>query len=206
MTAASRLWIKVCGMTDPEGIAAAVSAGVDAVGFVFYAPSPRNLSISRAAELQSLVPAGIQRVAVFLHPEPALVADVLATVRPHCVQLDLDDFAALEIPANVVRLPVVRSGTIPSQLPARVLLESARSGHGERADWAQASELGERHEIVLAGGLDADNVALAIATARPFGVDVSSGVESRRGVKDPALIERFVNSARRAASAAVARA
>ena len=95
----------------------------------------------------------------------------------------------------------MRSGALPARLPERILLESARSGHGERADWTQARELGGRHEVVLAGGLDADNVGLAIATARPFGVDVSSGVESARGIKSPALIDRFVTTARRAASA-----
>jgi phosphoribosylanthranilate isomerase len=102
-------------------------------------------------------------------------------------------------------LPVVRSGARPARLPSRVLLESARSGYGERADWTEARELGKCHEIVLAGGLDPDNVALAIETARPFGVDVSSGVESSRGKKDPALIERFVRTARRAASETTAR-
>jgi phosphoribosylanthranilate isomerase len=202
----ARLWIKICGMTDASGIAAAVAAGVDAVGFVFYAPSPRNLEIGRAVELQSLVPEHVQRVAVFLHPARSLVADVLAKVRPDCMQLDLEDLAALELPASVARLPVVRSRALPERLPARVLLESARSGQRERADWNEARELGRRHEVVLAGGLDADNVALAIETARPFGVDVSSGVESARGRKDPALIEKFVKTARRAAIEAAARA
>jgi phosphoribosylanthranilate isomerase len=193
-------------MTDEASIAAAIAAGVDAVGFVFYAPSPRNLVIARAIELQSFVPAGVQRVAVFLHPEPALVADVLAAVRPDCVQLDLDDLAELDLPQGLACLPVVRSGALAAaRLPSRVLLESARSGHGERADWAEARALSERHEVVLAGGLDPDNVALAIETARPFGVDVSSGVEAARGKKDPALIERFVKTARRAANETAAR-
>jgi len=198
------LWIKICGMTDATGITAAAAAGADALGFVFYAPSPRNLSIAQAVELQAVVPAGVKRVAVFLHPAAELVADVLAHVRPDLLQLDLDDIAALELPESVGCLSVVRSGAVPATLPHRVLLESARSGHGERADWTEAHALGARHEVVLAGGLDADTVGLAIATARPFGVDVSSGVESRRGHKDPALIDRFVKTARRAAHAASA--
>ena len=198
----ARLWVKICGMTDAAGIAAA--AGADAVGFVFYAPSPRNLSVAQAVELQAAVPAGVRRVAVFLHPATTLVADVLARVRPDCLQLDLDDIIALDLPQSVECLPVVRSGAVPATLPDRILLESVRSGYGERADWAEARELSGRREVVLAGGLHADNVGLAIATARPFGVDVSSGVESGRGIKDPALIDRFVKTARRAAHAASA--
>jgi len=200
----ARLWVKICGMTDTAGIAAAAAAGADAVGFVFYAPSPRNLSVAQAVELQAAVPAGVRRVAVFLHPAATLVADVLARVRPDCLQLDLDDIVALDLPQTVECLPVVRSGAVPATLPDRILLESVRSGYGERADWAEARELSGRREVVLAGGLHADNVGLAIATARPFGVDVSSGVESARGIKDPALIDRFVKTARRAAHAASA--
>jgi phosphoribosylanthranilate isomerase len=200
----ARLWVKICGMTDAAGIAAAAAAGADAVGFVFYAPSPRNLSVTQAVELQAAVPAGVRRVAVFLHPAATLVAEVLERVRPDCLQLDLDDIAALDLPATVECLPVVRSGAVPARLPGRILLESVRSGYGERADWAEARELGGRREVVLAGGLDADNVELAIATARPFGVDVSSGVESARGIKDPTLIDRFVKTAQRAAHAASA--
>jgi phosphoribosylanthranilate isomerase len=196
------LWIKVCGMTDATAIAAAAAAGADAVGFVFHAPSPRNLSVAQAVELQAAVPAGVRRVAVFLHPAAALVADVLARVRPDCLQLDLDDVAALDLPGSVECLPVVRSGAVPVAVPRRILLDSARSGYAERADWSEARELGARCNVILAGGLDADNVGLAIATARPFGVDVSSGVESRRGHKDPALIDRFVKTARRAAHVA----
>jgi phosphoribosylanthranilate isomerase len=200
----TRLWVKICGMTDAAGIAAAAAAGADAVGFVFYPPSPRNLSLAQAVELQAAVPAGVRRVAVFLHPAATLVADVLARVRPDCLQLDLDDIVALDLPQTVECLPVVRSGAVPATLPDRILLESVRSGYGERADWTEARKLGGRREVVLAGGLDADNVGLAIATARPFGVDVSSGVESARGMKDPALIDRFVKTARRAAHAASA--
>jgi phosphoribosylanthranilate isomerase len=199
------LWIKICGMTTPEGIAAAVAARVDAVGFVFYQPSPRNLTLERALELQALVPPEIARIAVFLHPRRGLVESVIATLRPDCVQIDLADLAALRLPESTACLPVVRSGSVPKDLPRRLLLESARSGAGEPADWQEARVLGERHEVVLAGGLDADNVAAAIATARPFGVDVSSGVEAARGIKDPARIAQFVAVARGAADRGFAR-
>jgi phosphoribosylanthranilate isomerase len=197
----SKLWVKVCGMTTPEGIAAAADAGADAVGFVFYAASPRHLTIEHAVELQDCVPRGLQRVAVFLHPVPALVHSVISAVRPDCVQIDLEDLAALELPQTLSVLPVIRSGAArlaPARLPARVLLESARSGHGVPADWDEARAVSARHEVVLAGGLTVDNVAAAVRAVHPFGVDVSSGVESSRGVKDPKLIREFVAAAREA--------
>jgi len=197
----SQLWIKICGMTTPEAIAAAADAGADAVGFVFYAASPRHLTVAHAAELQECVPRALQRVAVFLHPAPALVHSVISAVRPDCVQTDLEDLARLELPQTLSVLPVIRSGTArlaPARLPARVLLESARSGYGEPADWDEARAVSAGREVVLAGGLTVDNVAAAVRAVRPFGVDVSSGVESSRGVKDPKLIRQFVAAAREA--------
>src|SRR5262245_54166344 len=150
----SRLWVKICGMTTPDAIAAAADAGADAVGFVFYAESPRHLTIDRAVELQAHVPSALQRVAVFLHPATALVQRVIAAVRPDWVQTDLEDLAALALPATQRTLPVIRSGgalNAATRLPARVLLESARSGHGERADWTEARALSATREVVLAG-------------------------------------------------------
>jgi phosphoribosylanthranilate isomerase len=197
------VWIKICGMTTVEGVAAAVGAHVDAVGFVFHEPSPRHLTLDRAAELRRLVPPEVATVAVFLHPERDRVLRVLDRIEPDCVQVDLQDLAALRLPAIAVCLPVVRSGVaVPANLPARLLLEGAHSGSGVRADWREARALGERHQVILAGGLDADNAGAAIAVARPFGVDVSSGVESARGIKDPARIAQFVAVAREAAARA----
>jgi phosphoribosylanthranilate isomerase len=87
---------------------------------------------------------------------------------------------------------------MPVPLPPRLLLEGARSGAGEKADWTRAALVARRTQLVLAGGLDAGNIAWAIRTARPFGVDVSSGVESARGVKDPAMIREFIGAVRAA--------
>jgi len=199
--AMSSLWIKVCGLSDAAGIDAAARAGVQAVGFVFHEPSPRNLSIADAAALQAVVPPGIERIAVFLHPSQALLDAVIARVRPDCVQMDASDLASRMIPSSLPVLPVMRSGstpTSPTGLPARFLLESALSGAGERADWSEAARLAGRAQVVLAGGLDAGNVGEAILAVRPYGVDVSSGVESSRGVKSPALIRDFVMAARAA--------
>ena len=195
-----RLWIKVCGMRTREAIEAAALAGADAVGFVFHEASPRNLTIESASALQSHVPARVERVAVFLHPSQDLVDGVVAAIQPDWVQTDADDLATLRLPAGQRVLPVFRSGQArPALLPKRCLLESARSGAGERADWQEAARVTALTEVVLAGGLDAGNVAEAVRSVRPFGVDVSSGVESGRGVKDVGRIRDFIRAARAAA-------
>ena len=195
------LWIKICGMTTREAIEAAAEAGADAVGFVFHEASPRNLSVDAARELQVAVPDGMERVAVFLHPSQQLLDAVIAAIRPDWVQTDAGDLELLQLPDMQQVLPVLRGrARLPKPVPRRCLLESARSGAGERGDWATAARLAAMTQLVLAGGLDERNVADAVRTVRPFGVDVSSGVESRRGVKDAVRIRGFVRAARAAAS------
>ena len=194
-----RLWIKICGLRSREAIEAAVTAGADALGFVFHADSPRNLSVEEARELQRAVPAGVERVAVFLHPAQWLVDAIIEAIRPDRIQADSGDLARLRLPQGQAVLPVLRSGAaLPAPLPPRLLVEGVRSGAGEKANWARAAVLARRTQLVLAGGLDAGNVAKAVRTVRPFGVDVSSGVESVRGVKDPARIREFIGAARAA--------
>jgi len=193
------LWIKICGLRTAAAIEVAAEAGADAVGFVFHAPSPRHLEPAAARALQAAVPPGIERVAVFLHPSQALVDAALEAIAPDWVQTDADDLDRLRLPPGQRVLPVLRSGgPLPESLPARCLFESGRSGTGERADWPAAAELAHRTELVLAGGLDPGNVAEAVGTVRPFGVDVSSGVERERGVKDAALVREFIRAAREA--------
>lgn len=201
----SRLWIKVCGLRTPEAIAAAATAGADAVGFVFHAASPRNLSAEQARQLAAAVPQGVQKVAVFLHPAQELVDAAIDALQPDWVQTDAEDLATLRLPSAQKTLPVLRTGSaaLPQQAAAlgastRFLLESGRSGAAERADWDAAVRLAGLGQMVLAGGLDAGNVADALARVRPFGIDVSSGVESSRGVKDPQAIKDFVRAARAA--------
>jgi len=195
----ARLWIKICGMRTREAIEAAAQAGADALGFVFHEASPRNLTVASASALQSYVPAGVERVAVFLHPAQDLVDGVVSAIQPDWVQTDAADLAALRLPAGQRVLPVFRSGQArPALLPKRCLLESARSGAGERADWQEAAYLAAITEVVLAGGLDAGNIDEAVRRVRPFGVDVSSGVESGQGVKDVVKIRDFIRSARAA--------
>ena len=193
------VFVKVCGLSKAADVAAAVDAGVDAIGFVF-AESPRRVSVDEAARLTRDVPASIVRVAVMRHPTQAEWDDVAAGFGPDWLQTEAGDFAALHIAAGVQRMPVFRDvadldiealGRAP-----RVLFEAARSGTGERADWDTAARLATSTQLMLAGGLDPDNVAAAIQKVRPWGVDVSSGVERSRGVKDPDRIAAFVNAVR----------
>jgi len=197
------MWVKVCGLTTPEAVAAAVEAGVDAVGFVF-AESKRKVTAQQAAELARNVPGSILRVAVMLHPSQAQLDEVWSQFRPDVLQTDIDDLASLQLPDGLQVTPVVRAGrTLPAALPSRLLFEGPVSGTGETTDWSAAAHLAARTQLILAGGLNAGNVAAAIATARPYGVDVSSGVEARPGVKDPEKIHEFVRIARAAGNGAV---
>jgi phosphoribosylanthranilate isomerase len=193
------LWIKICGLRTPGAIEAAAQAGADAVGFVFHAESPRNLEPAAARELQRAVPAGVERVAVFLRPSQAMVDVALEAVVPDWVQADAADLEGLRLPPGQRVLPVLRSAPAAARpLPARCLFESARSGAGEQADWTVAARMARATQLVLAGGLDPANVAQAVHAVRPFGVDVSSGVERERGVKDEQLIREFIRAARAA--------
>jgi len=193
------MWIKVCGMTSPEAVDAALAAGVDAIGFVF-ARSVRRVEPARARELAAPARGRVACVAVTQHPEPRLLEEILAMFQPDLLQTDAVDLAQLVPGAlHCGVLPVVRAGAaLPQPLPARLLFEGPVSGTGETADWARARELAGRTELVLAGGLRPANVAAAIAHVRPWGVDVSSGVESQPGVKSPALILEYVEAARAA--------
>ena len=187
------MWIKICGMTTPEALEAAVGAGADAVGFVF-AESVRRVSARRAAVLAEAVRGKVRCVAVTRHPGQDEIDEILAVFRPDVLQSDAADLDQLRLPQHLERLPVLRQAR--GSLPPRLLFEGAVSGAGRTCDWSAAAEAARHSELVLAGGLDPTNVATAIAAVRPFGVDVSSGVEARPGVKDPQAIERFVKAAR----------
>ncbi|HNR21881.1 MAG TPA: phosphoribosylanthranilate isomerase [Steroidobacteraceae bacterium] len=193
------MWVKICGMTTPAAVDAAVAAGADAIGFVF-APSVRRVAPAHAAMLAAPARGRARCVAVMQHPSQAEVTAMLAEFAPDVLQTDSEDFAALDLPASLERLPVLRAGReLPTQLPRRVLYEGARSGAGEVADWTRAAQLCVRNvEVVLAGGLTPENVDSAVRAVRPFGVDVSSGVESAPGVKSAARIAGFVAAARAA--------
>jgi phosphoribosylanthranilate isomerase len=192
-------WIKVCGITTAEAVTAAAEAGADAVGFVF-APSPRRITPTRAAELALPVRQKLTCVAVMQHPAQSEVDEVVREFHPHLLQTDIEDFPRLHLPQRVSRLPVLRAARAAGGYPPRLLYEGARSGSGEVSDWQQAADIARHTRLVLAGGLHPGNVADAIRVVRPFGVDASSGLESRPGVKDTGKITAFVRAARAAFS------
>lgn len=186
------MFIKICGLTDEPGVEAAVAAGADALGFVF-AESARRIAPEQAVRLAAAAPANVIRVAVMKHPSAALVDEVLRTFEPDWLQSDAEDFATIVLPPGCAALPVYREGCdLDQDFPQRLLFEGAVSGSGTTADWSQARRLARGRELVLAGGLHAGNVAAAIDRVRPWGIDVSSGVEARRGRKDPAKIHELI--------------
>ncbi len=198
---AERGWIKICGLTDAEAVSAALDAGADALGFVFAA-SVRQVDPQRASQLAAPARGRARCVAVTRHPDAASVQQILRQFAPDILQSDAGDFATLDPAPGCERLPVFRSGQIGAggrgPLPARLLFEGPVSGTGQVSDWHEAAALARRSALILAGGLHAGNVGEAIGRVRPFGVDVSSGVESAPGRKSPQKIFDFVKVARAA--------
>jgi phosphoribosylanthranilate isomerase len=192
------LFVKICGLKAVRDVDAAVEAGANAIGFVFHEPSPRNIAPAAAADLAARLPVGVYSVVVTFSPSYRLVRDILAEFTPDFWQTDADDFDDMILPACVRRLPVFREP--PRSAPPELLLfEGERSGAGLRADWAKAAQLACRTKLILAGGLNAETVGDAVRQVSPYGVDVSSGVESAPGRKDPKAITNFIATARAAA-------
>jgi phosphoribosylanthranilate isomerase len=197
------MWIKICGMTTAAAVDAALAAQVDAIGFVF-ASSPRELTPAAAARLARAARGRVRCVAVMQHPDQAAVDEVLRVFAPDLLQSDAEDFTRLRLPAALDTLAVVREGAaLPAPLPARIVFEGPASGRGRVSDWSAAAALARHTQLVLAGGLSEENVGDAVARVRPFGVDVSSGVEESPGIKSPAAIARFVAAVRAAAAVSV---
>jgi phosphoribosylanthranilate isomerase len=190
------MFVKICGITDREAAEAAVAANADALGFVFAA-SPRQVSAEIACEIAVDVPRSTLRVAVFHHPSRAHFEHVLAVFAPDWVQTDAEDLASLPVPNGTPVLPVFRSGGGPPQpLPRRLLFEGPKSGLGLTPNWTEARELAAVTQVVLAGGLSIANIEAAVERVRPWGVDVSTGVERAPARKDPDKIRAFVARAR----------
>jgi phosphoribosylanthranilate isomerase len=189
------MWIKICGMTTPDAVAAAVDAGVDAIGFVF-AKSVREVTPGQATLLAAPARGRVRCVAVTRHPSQHDIEQILQDFNPDVLQTDSADLRSLQLPRHLDLLPVVRNAAEGDGLPPRLLFEGIASGTGMPCDWSAAHQVARRTELVLAGGLNPNNVASAIAQVQPFGVDVSTGVETRPGVKSPAHIALFVTAAR----------
>jgi len=197
------MFVKVCGLSTPESVRSAVDAGADAVGFVLTS-SPREVSPDQVRILLPLVPAGVHAVAVFRH-EPASDAVSVARaagltwVQLHGTRTAKDVKTVHDAGMRLIR--AVTMGAAPDEFSDLgedlLLIDAAVPGSGESWDYAsvRAKGLGDR-EWLLAGGLEPGNVAFAAAAADAWGVDVSSGVESSRGVKDLAKIRAFVEAAK----------
>jgi len=203
-----RTRIKICGITRLEDARAAAQAGADAIGLVFYPRSPRFLSLEWARELRNELPPFVMPVALFVNPAAAEVYTVLERVRPamlqfhgeespaFCAQFGVPYLKACRVRPGVDLLEYLR----PFSGAAGWLLDShveEYGGVGESFDWSLVPA--ERsHPLVLSGGLMRENVAEAIRCVRPWAVDVSSGVESAKGIKDAARIAAFITEVRNA--------
>lgn len=187
------LFVKICGITEVGAGIAAARAGADAVGFVF-ASSPRQISPSEAVLVSGELPPALLRVAVFRDPSLDEIEEVLEHFTPDLVQADHSSLSELR---GVETLPVYRPG---DQTPSGswFLYEGRESGVGQMTDLDEAARAAAVGRLVLAGGLTPDNVGAAIEKVKPHGVDVSSGVESAPGVKDPESIRSFVAAVRAA--------
>ena len=201
--------VKICGITNLEDALSAVEAGADALGFVFYAASPRHIFPEQATRIISQLPPFVQTVGLFVNEEATAVNEVAALCRLDLVQLHGDESAdyCQQISRRVLKAFRVRSLTcldpIKDYRVAGYLLDtfspSFYGGTGTSFNWEIATEAVKRHQrIILAGGLTPDNVAEAIRQVGPYGVDVSSGVEAGPGKKDRDKVREFIRNAKEA--------
>lgn len=212
------LTVKICGLRTPETLHAAIEAGADWVGFVFFPKSPRHVSLDEARALGQLVAGRAQKVALLVDAPDAMIADVIAALQPDFLQLH-----GHETPERVGEIkqrfgvPLIKAVGIAGQddlIQARAyesvvdwMLYDAKppkqavlpGGNGVSFDWTLLKEAGKQHHFMLSGGLDADNVANALAITGAAGVDVSSGVESAPGIKDTKRIKAFMAAVRQTA-------
>ncbi|MBZ5721033.1 MAG: phosphoribosylanthranilate isomerase [Acidobacteriia bacterium] len=211
-------WVKICGITNLEDALTAVDAGADALGFVFYEKSQRKIDPGTAREIVAAVPARIEKVGVFVDESPAKVADLAEKVGLTAVQLHADEQRRperqvtnrkvfLSLPAGAVAWTWRKKGAawgsfwpIPENLAAIFIDSGAVGGTGKKFNWEEAqafvSLMSKQCSIVVAGGLTPGNVTEAIRILKPWGVDVSSGVEASPGKKDPGKVRAFVAAVR----------
>ena len=201
------MFVKICGITRLTDALHAVQQGATALGFVFWPHSPRYVAPDRAAEIIGELPSSVITVGVFVNEPVDGIRDIVAKTCITKVQLHGDEPPAY---ADALSWPLLRSvgvteaaatcGAWPAD--TTFLVDAVdpvrRGGTGGFVDWQRAATLARERRVVLAGGLNAENVAEAIATVRPYGVDVSSGVEQSPGVKDFDSVARFVANARSA--------
>jgi phosphoribosylanthranilate isomerase len=203
-----RTRIKICGITREPDVQAVCEAGADAVGFVFYAPSPRYVSAARALQLAAAAAPFVTRVGLFVNPDRAQVEEVLSSGSIHLLQFHGDEtpeFCA-SFGAPWIKAARMKPGLDLLEFAARfaaadgILCDAYVDGYGgagQTFDWALIPGRLPR-PLILSGGLDERNVVDAVRAVRPLAVDVSSGVESAKGIKDAARINAFVEKVRQA--------
>lgn len=201
-----RMFVKICGITNEDDALFAVAMGADAVGFVF-APSPRQVAASQVYDITRRLPPEILTVGVFRDEHPSRVIDTV-----HRAGLKAAQLHGHETPAQVAevcsQIRWVIKAVVAGSADARranefgtdlVLVDAPSPGSGKVFDWSMMDDVAEGPRILLAGGLTPDNVAEAITAVRPWGVDVSSGVEKSPGKKDALKVKAFIERARAAA-------
>jgi phosphoribosylanthranilate isomerase len=198
---------KICGITRLGDALCAVREGATAIGMVFWPKSPRRVDRTTAAEIVAALPPDVLSVGVFVNATVDEIRDVVRTTGIRIVQLHGDEPPSY---VDAIERPIFRSTTLDNVADVTrdwpqdttLLLDKAdpirRGGTGEVVEWSRATRLAQERRLVLAGGLTADNVEEAIVTVRPYGVDVSSGVEASPGVKDVAKVSQFLKNARAA--------
>ncbi len=198
-----RTRVKICGFTDVEQAIYAARLGVDAIGLVFYAPSPRNVSIEQAQKIVAALPAFTTVVALFVDEQEAEIRDVLKQVAIDCIQFHGNETpeACRLYNKPYIKAVSMRETTDIKQLVADyndasgLLLDAyhpqAKGGTGQQFDWALMPEKCEL-PIILAGGLSPENARQAVETVKPYALDVSSGVEVSKGIKDAVKMATFI--------------
>ncbi len=208
-----RTRVKICGITRTQDIKSVVDAGADAIGFVFFPPSPRNVSVELAQELVKQVPAYVQTVGLFVNASSDEILEVLKTVSLDVIQFHGDEtpeqcqkiakltgrrwYKAIQVKPD---LDVISTIKQYQQVGASAMLLDAwhpelKGGTGHSFDWSQFPQLDI--PLILAGGLKPENIENAIKTTKAYAVDVSGGVESAKGIKDQQLIEQFMQGVHR---------
>jgi len=188
------MFVKICGITNLDDAKAAAARGADAIGFIFWPSSPRFVEPDVARSIVATLPPSIAAVGVFVNQPSAHINDVAARVGLRAVQLHGDETEAFasEIAKPVIKAVALRTGSAADieQWPKSITLlldvhdPLRRGGTGTRVDWSMAGELARHRRVILAGGLNPENVVDAIMQVRPYGIDVSSGVGRSPGKKD----------------------
>lgn len=201
--------VKVCGITREEDGLAAARVGVDAVGFVFYPGSPRYVASERARDIAAMLPPFISTVGLFVDAEAATIAVTLRAIRldylqfhgaespEFCAQFDVPFLKAVRVKPGMDLLQYAITFSAAKALLLDAFVAGMHGGTGQGFDW-QLIPLNMPIPVILSGGLAPGNIAKAVRTVRPWAVDVSSGVEAEKGIKDANKIEQFMRGVRNA--------